>query len=232
MIVRAIAGIETALNVGVISMTFAAAALGFGMEVFWPLLRRRFHTWLSLTFLVLAALSVAGIVGRRYYLEGAPALGDISLFWIVFVASFGWITAAGLRRQWADRKVMGSLEFSFPRPGAREASWIVNIQYVISVLIVALSLRPRGSAGCCYAVVVAFGAFVLSCSARPVELRAGGIKYAGFLYPWAKLGRFEWMPGNQTTLRINRDSSNDIRVTWPEDPAIEVILTSHGLIRY
>jgi hypothetical protein len=40
------------------------------------------------------------------------------------------------------------------------------------------------------------------------------------------------MHGNPPVHRINHNSSHDIRVCWHQDPAIDAILTRHGLRRY
>jgi hypothetical protein len=228
----ALGGMEAAANVAVTSLPIAAVALGFGAYHLSPLPRRYLHPRLSFALLWLGAFGVAGAVARLCWLVGAPAPGGMRVALFVSLIMFGSMTSGTLRRQWADRRIMGPLEHTFARPAARQVSGIVNILYGMAVLVLALSLRPGAWAGCYYAVMMALGAYMLSRLTSPVEFHTGGVSCQGYLYPWRSLGKFEWMPGKQTILRINRGSRNDIRVTCPENPTIEAILTAHGLVRY
>jgi len=68
-----------------------------------------------------------------------------------------------------------------------------------------------------------------------LEFRTGGILYGSRLYPWAKLGKFEWMAANPPLLRVQvrvRYGPSDVRMACPDSPEINAILVEHGLVRW
>src|ERR1039458_7624881 len=105
----ALGGMEAAANVAVTSLPIAAVALGFGAYHLSPLPRRYLHPRLSFALLWLGAFGVAGAVARLCWLVGAPAPGGLRVALFVSLIMFGSMTSGTLRRQWADRRIIGLL---------------------------------------------------------------------------------------------------------------------------
>jgi hypothetical protein len=223
--------LDIALNTGILSLTSAAMALNFITKLFLRQLCRLSHRWLCLALPILAAVIVAGTVARFVSRAEAAALSGGQPWYLLLAAPFGMMTASGLRRRRRDRKAMGRLEHSFAHPAAGEVGRLATLMFALSLVIGVLSIRQDAWLGCYAAVMVAHGAHTLSCWSSSGELRSGGVTFAGSFYPWRCLDKFKWMPGNPAILRINH-RSDDIRIAWPEDPAIDAILIRHSLARY
>jgi hypothetical protein len=166
--------------------------------------------------------------------------------WLVAVnLSFFAPTRRGLRKA---RGAMGAQLYAFPRAANFELTWSGRAIMLMSALLFVLAFflpfqKLALSSGLRAAAVECIGAAMLGSmgcniaeSIGRVELREGGVLRSGVRYPWAKLGKFEWMLGDPPVLRIHvrraGSTLSDIRIECPDEPEINAILTGHGLIRW
>jgi hypothetical protein len=222
-------------------LSVATFALIFGVLIVFSL--RRWIGSLRWAIVAIFLLSIyAGTLAARASHAG-PRPTPLSIFTVLVVAVNLPNYATSVRRFWNAARTMGQRLYAFHRPGNFELTWsgraIVLMSGLLFLLLLTHPMLAGWSGTIVWLIAIMVCGWVGYCIAvglGRVELRAGGVLRGGTLYTWAKLGRFEWMPGDPPVLRIQvrRTGSDvsDIRVGCPDDPEINAILTGHGLIRW
>lgn len=217
----------------------ASTVLSFGVVLAFGL-RHRLGNLRWAIALVFVLSMCAGALAARAGHAGPLHKPDV-LDFLILLTSF---TNFGppLWMSWTARRTMGTLVYAFPRPGKRELVWSARaVMLMAALLVVPAGLLARWSGwseavymSICAIMFGGIGGFIAKGLGR-MEFREGGILGSCVLYPWAKLGKFEWMPGSPPTLRIQVRSfylTSDIRIACPDDSEINGILVEHGLVRW
>jgi hypothetical protein len=217
----------------------ASGALSIGVLLVYGLRRWLGNLRWPVVAVFLLSIWAGASAARSSYGHMKPARPDI---FIVLAVAVNLPSLGALARR-TFSQAPGPRLYTWSRPGDIELTWSGRIMVLVSAILFLVLLKPGfwagwtgecvGLAGTVYLGLA--GCFIAGSLGR-VELRANGILRSGVLYPWYELGKFEWMPGDPSVLRIQvrraHSTISDIRIECPDDPEINAILTGHGLVRW
>jgi hypothetical protein len=222
----------------VMFLVVAAMALITGVMLVFLVRQRLGNLRWPIVLVFLLSMCVGVLAARGSHVR--PQTEPPDIFTLLIVAMNVPSFAASVWRFWSARSAMGPRLYAFTRPGTIELTWSGRAIMLMAVFLFLLLQRPAmwvgwvgAMIGWSGAMIIGWMGYLIAESVGRVELRAGGVLRWGIFYPWAKLGKFEWMPGSPSFLRIQIPRKHsDIRIACPDDAEINAILTAHGLIRW
>jgi hypothetical protein len=204
---------------------------------------RRWIGSLRWAIVVIFLLSIyAGTLAARAS-HTSPRPEHLDIFTVLVVAMNLPFYVGSVRRFWNARRTMGQRIYAFSRPGKFWLTWSGRAIMLMSGLLFLLFLTHPMWAGWSGTIagpvaIAYFGwaGYHIAEGLGRVEFHTGGVLRWSIFYPWDKLGKFEWMPGDPAVLRIQvrriRSTASDIRIECPDGPEINAILTGHGLTHW
>lgn len=134
----------------------------------------------------------------------------------------------------------GPTEFSFPWNWKRVAVPVFGVMFDVALLL--FFLRGVFDGNPTFNLKLVFFGSTLSFRAfrdvmeSVVTVTTSGVRVGVRFYSWPELGPFRWLPSagfGTPALQIQAPSApgKEVRIRSAEDPAVEAVLLSHGLVK-